>query len=352
MKKICAIVIALILVIGLPACAGDAGATAYPEPADKIDEPDLTTVQEETPAPLVEEAELEPEELEEPEEPAPVEEPIYIPVYTPPEVPPATLAEAFAAVVYRVAHLDDETSAYGFSIMDIDLDGEPELLVHRWGINGFSSITPFNMALAQEFIFLTEDDVFDGGGFLMRHSVRGAYPMRFYQNDATGQVIFSTHSVVVGGGAARWVTYANNRTFETHRIVMCFTPDDGSHRHELWYGSDWWNWWRDDAELPITEFDGDEERDQAAWEEWVWAQTGDITFGFCGIQHERGSPSPTLVQLIDMALVGFTEIPAPERHVLEGTDNGRLSVGVHGTYMRFFFDYVGEIQDWIHSIIG
>jgi len=309
MRKATAIFIALLLVVGMFACVGA---------------PDLPAVEEETPAPPV--METQPDEPEEPQQAAPAERIADRPVYQPPETPPETLAEAFAAVVYRLSFLDgdeyDPFPRHSFSLMDIDLDGELELIVHMAGFpNGFPDFVVFNKDLALEFIYLPNEhyEVFT---FLSHNSVSGVRPMRFYRNDDTGDVVFSSLSAGFGGGIIYWVTYINNRTFEVHRVVECSSAGEEHHFHRLWDGDRW----QGDRALIAKHDVGPAE----------WGTYSDE----CGIGLEGNSHQPTIVELVNMALEGFTEIPAPERHVFDGD------------YEHFFSDYAEEIMDWIHSVIG
>jgi len=271
----------------------------------------------------------------------PVEETIYMPVYMPPEVPPATLEEAFAAVVYRTAYIEHELFLYGFSLMDINLDGEPALLLHIWSINGFAGFTVFSKDTSLEFINIASGAA--AIDFIYQNFVEGSGPMRFYQNDDTGEVIFSTRNVGFGGAEVHWLTYTNNRTFDVHRRIVCWQSGGRLDQHGLWYASEW-HQARENAAPPIAEFIFDDythDVSDARMDEWseelgvYWLDQ----FGLCGVGLERDSHSPSIVQLVNMALEGFTEITVPERHEF------------HGTHRHFFFDYVEEIQDWLFSVM-
>ena len=261
----------------------------------------------------------------------PADEVIYILVYTPPEVPPATLAEAFAAVVWRFTFLDgsenDPFPRHSFSLMDIDLDGELELIVHMTGWpNGFPDFVVFNKDLALEFIYLPNEhyEVFT---FLSHNSVSGVRPMRFYRNDDTGDVIFSSLSHGAGGGVGHWITYTNNRTLETFRVVECSLAGEIRHLHRLWDGGRRWH-----GTLITYRDIGPEEWGRDTYPCILTFESGSV--------QEVDSLAPTIVELVNLATEGFAEISAPERHEF------------YVDYELFFSDYVEEIIAWIHSIVG
>ena len=181
----------------------------------------------------------------------PAVETIYMPVYTPPEVSPATLVEAFAAVVYRTAYIEHELFLYGFSLMDINFDGEPELLLHIWSINGFAGFTVFSKDTSLDFINIVCGTA--AIDFIYQNFVEGSAPMRFYQNNDTGEVIFSTRSVGLGGAEVHWLTYTNNRTFDVHRRIICWQSGGRLDQHGLWDASEW-HQARENAAPPIAEF--------------------------------------------------------------------------------------------------
>jgi len=273
----------------------------------------------------------EPEQPIESEQPAETPDEVYEaapiqvfeprPVYVPPEVPPATLAEAFLAVVYRLSFLDGDESdpfpSYSFSLMDIDFDGYPELIVSMFSSpNGFPTFVIFDKGAAIEFIAIADD--FEASTFIWTNLINGIYPARFYQHGDTGDIIFSSHSVGWGGGIGYSVFYINKRTFQTHRVVRCSRIYwDNSHSHSLSDSSMSFI-----KEIHVDPKDREDDYDQ------------------CGVWLEGDSHEPTIAALVNMALEGFTEIPAPHRYDFDGD------------YEWFFKDYTQDIQDWIFRVLG
>jgi len=260
------------------------------------------------------------------------------------------LAEAFAEVVRRFSFLESEgytSPRYRFSLMDISFDGELRLLVHLDMMkNGFPYFLVFDRDAAMEFIYLPDNEVdsFIFGwpnndfSFTPLNRIDGLYPMRFYQNDNTGEVMFSSYSFGGGGGVSNWVTYTNNRTFEAYRVVECISAGWVRHVHLLRDASPLQTIMLEDGTITIESialFD-------IGPEQWHWEEG----FELCHIELEGDSPTPTIVQLVNMALEGFTEIPAPEWHVPEDFYDW------HFKWDTYPHEAAQLIAGWIHSVIG
>lgn len=253
-------------------------------------------------------------------EPQPESERVSLP---PPEEPLAALPEPepatllpenwpghFAALVEEIDLPEDGSSIFGFHLTDIDLDGWPELLVEVGLPMGAG---PYLRVLRWDFPF---EEI--GGAFSWNELTFSGLPLRFFRSEDTGEVIYS--SLVFNHGV-RMILYAFvEDPGLAFRMVMCQTQNN----HFLYeMAEDGWE--------VVEEFIATPDADGI----------GDLCD--CGIEYGRNSPDPTIVQLVNRALEGFTEIPAPPVYSFEPqeTDDG---------YFVFTPDHIGAIQAWIFEV--
>ena len=271
-------------------------------------------------------AEPVPEYQTAPEEPLPAEptlpsEPTLLSEPEPPALPPETLSSEnwpahFAALVEAMgADLDERdwgsifVHINSFHLMDVTLDGTPKLLV-EFGLP---------MAVGPNLLVLSWDSPFEtiGAPIIPEISLSGL-PLRFFRNDDTGQTIYS--SLIFSYG--RWsIIYRFSDDFTAFRIVRC----EGANNHLLQKPCETYTW------ETIEEF-------------IATPNLTDLVGCDCDIQYGRNATDPTIVHLVNMALEGFTEIPAPSIYTF-----GDLGRQVNGSTF-FTPEDVEAIQAWIFKV--
>ncbi|MCL2588745.1 MAG: hypothetical protein FWD84_04970, partial [Oscillospiraceae bacterium] len=117
-----------------------------------------------------------------------------------------------------------------FSLMDVDLDGVPELIVHLSGFNHTGSFLVLNEYRATLLLDASYTEAFE---ITRRYQVDGLHPMRIYQNASTGELLFSSHDQVAGGGFGHTITYTNVHTLEAQGWILCFFEGPGWHTHRF-----------------------------------------------------------------------------------------------------------------------
>ena len=266
-----------------------------------------------------------PAEVERNEQPAPgyqaaPEEPINIEPAPEPESEPEPLCPEnwpahFAALVEGIAARWEEdawakcpfANITGFHLMDIDSDGTPELLVYislPIGAGPFVSVLSWDSPL----------EALDPS---LSATMSYGLPLQFFQNDDTGEIIYS--SLVFNHGTNS-IVYSFSEGLVPFRMVSCRT----SNNHFL-YERTGIGWVRIKESIVTPEHYGD---------------IADLCD--CGIWYGRNSPDPTIVHLVNRALEGFTEIPAPPMYTFDGLADDNLTF--------FTPEHVGEVQAWIFEV--
>ena len=303
MRKLLLCLISFALV--LSACAGAVDNDIPPpeapqDPITIVDEPQVVPVQEPEP---------------EPELPSLPPEPVS------PENWPAYFAALVEVMGWQFAgrwetrtnrqdvtgfRLLDTAMIAGFNLIDVNMDGVPELWV---SISPGMGAGPWYLVLSWDFspakigdLTFEEDVIYTGE------------PLRFFRNDDTGRVIFSS---LVGNHAAQSIIYHFADDLTAFRIVTCLFG------HHTLQG-----------------------RTDSGWEMIEQTGTSD-TEAFCGCEIWRGrySPDPTIVRMINLVLEGFTEIPAPPIYTF---DDFEYVWSIYETIL--FNDQIAEIQAWIFEV--
>ena len=210
------------------------------------------------------------------------------------------------------------------AIMDMNFDGQPELLLGTHFIN------------SSGFYVFTIDDI---ERFLQLDSVSASFstvdliaigeePLRFFQNDSTDRIIFSSLSFTFGGGVIRSIIYTDAVTLERYRRIECCGDGRSEHEHILWGFNDGLI-----ERLPgLVITDAVFEDNGFLWDWQYWP---------CDIDLGLNSSDPSVVTLVNMVLEVFTELPAPQRFRFPG------EIGMDG---RFGIDDVQNVQDWIFEV--
>ena len=326
------------------------------QPAVEPQEPDADIVHWPHHIPRVEgtqpEPEPEPESEPEPTPPAPepppvqvVEPPEPMRIWTAEETQEMEWPELFAAVVERLANeqfrrthgrdLQSATlsSVRWFAIMDINMDGAPDLLVGTEGWHSSGWFNVYTIEGAREFLHsATAAEFVYSDEFRMVETER---PLRFFARDGGDDIIFSSlSSFAQNTFRERRIVYTNAITLAFYRAVSC-THDRGMdssvHTHAL------------------TVLDNDGRRHVAETTPMppllpyfdAYVRENDLRQWPCPIDFGRNSTDPTIVRLVDRALEGFTEIP----------------VTMHEFPRRFSWpdalftaDDVPDVQAWIFEV--
>jgi hypothetical protein len=241
-------------------------------------------------------------------EPEPEPEPELQPEPSDPENWPAH----FAALVEEIRVSRRLSVIVGFHLMDITFDGIPELLVEL----------RFSMGAGPDLVALTWDSTLEEAiGPSNEHIVLSGIPLRFFRNNDTGEIIYS--SLYQGQGLWR-IAYNFSEKLVPFRRIIC----GGANNHSL------------------------RELTDAGWEtieEYIVSPEAlaNLMMCDCDIQYGRNSQDPTIVHLVNLALEGFTEIPAPPIYTFEGLgdiDWGQLYSSPP------WHQYMEEIQNWIFDV--
>ena len=185
-----------------------------------------------------------------------------------------------------------------FSLMDVDLDGVPELIVHLSGFNSAGSFLVLNEYRAMQLLAASYTDAFE---ITRRYQVDGLHPMRIYQNASTGELLFSSLNHIAGGGVGHTITYTNAHTLEAQGWIFCFFEGPGWHTHRFAESR-----LRSREDL-IADITVDDPPDWS--EEFIFADP-------CGVELGHNSHEPTIADFAHQALEGFAEVSTPQRHEL------------------------------------
>jgi len=194
-----------------------------------------------------------------------------------------------------------------FHLIDTTFDGTPELLVEL----------RLPMGVGPHLLVLTPDSSFDVSNFHDDLVISGT-PLRFFQNDHTEDVIFSSLFTSYG----RWnIRYSFAESLVPFKQVEC----RGANNHHLLKFIDTHNW-----EI-IEEF--------VATPDLQELVTCD-----CDIQLGRNASDSTIVHLVNMALEGFIEISAPPIYTFGGfgTTDDRPN--------DFSSEHMRDVQEWIFEV--
>ena len=218
--------------------------------------------------------------------------------------------ELFATVVGRLADeafltdLDDDpeammswmfTNPLWFTIMDMNFNGEPQLLIGASFINSHGFYV-FSINDAEQFL---QSDSFTA--YLATYQLRlfGEEPLRFFKNDETDTIIFSQLMYSFGGAVVRTIFYTDANTLERHGSIQCsgslLYPE---HEHSLRCAN---------HELVKT-LPGAAFPREMSFSDMDWLQDWP-----CDIDLGRNSSDPSVVTLVNMVLEGFTELPRPQQ---------------------------------------
>ena len=215
-----------------------------------------------------------------------------------------------------------------FSIMDLNFDGQPELLIGTQFINSSGEFFVFTLDAAEQFLQSGSVSAFFDSLELM---VLGEEPLRFFQNAETDTIIFSTLMYGFGGAVVRMIYYTDANTLEGHSTIRCsgslLYPE---HIHSLSCAEHGLV-----KELPGAAFSRElslVDRD------WLPDWPCDIDFG-------RNSSDPSVVTLVNMVLEGFTELPRPQRFDFPGRFSQRREYRFGANV-----DDVQNVQDWIFEV--
>ncbi|MCL2580656.1 MAG: hypothetical protein FWE32_11635 [Oscillospiraceae bacterium] len=274
--------IAVFAAVFIAGCGGDAAELPAPAPGEPATQ--LVPMPEST-----QESELEQESVLESENP----------------LAPESWSAHFAALVEQLAK--DEGARFwgirGIHLFDMTGDGVPNLLVEVGLEMG-----------AGPFLFVAGwDEVWET--FTMDDLAFSGFPLRFFESDQTGRVIYSS---LVFDHFSRGIIYRDTKSAAPFRAVFCSGAVD-HHILREWTGTDW---------ETIEEFETTQEYQ-------------DPNGCGCDIQFGRSSSHPTIVHLVNLALEGFAEIPAPPVYSFDGL----------GDVPTFFIqEYAPEVQAWIFEV--
>jgi len=233
------------------------------------------------------------------------------PEQEPEPISPENWPAHFAALVEGMGEeLDEWSCISGFHLMDITHDGVPELIVE----------VSLHMGAGPFLFVLRWDTSAEEASLLQQNPTWSGLPLRFFQNDQTGEIIYSS---LASDHSLRGIIYRFTETLDTFRVVTC----NGANNHALGGVVDGGTEWEAIEEFVVT----------PDLMDWVGCD--------CGIQYGRNSPDPTIVYLVNLALEGFTEIPASTRYTFEGLEFSDM----HGHYL-FTADQVGAVQEWIFEV--
>ena len=227
-----------------------------------------------------------------------------------------------------------------FAIMDINFDGEQQLLVSVGSpSNNYSMFYVFTIDAAKRFL---QADSVNAYRVAERESlVLGEEPLRFFRNDSTGMIIFSSLQFVSGGGTSRIIHYTDANTFELYRSISC-SYSDGKHKHILWDA-----WASDPSQIEtLTGFVKPDAVFDASFFGYFW----DARYWPCDIDFGRNSQDPSVVTLVNMALEGFTEIPAPQGFRFPGEFERIWLRDGDGHVFGANADDVQNVQNWIFEV--
>ena len=215
------------------------------------------------------------------------------------------------------SHIGIHNLVRSLHLMDITLDGVPELLIivsteAGWG--------PTLMALSWDFpveeieSLMPQDAVFSG------------LPLGFFRNDATGEIIFS--SIIVDHFFSG-IAYHFSDGLLPYRVVGCrfgvhtLHDSTGIGRGDLL------------SSRLIEEIDTGYEYD-------IYG----VPICGCGIKYGHNSSDSTVVNLVSRALEGFTEIPAPPMYSF----NDIIVWDEEAQAMTTLAHRMDEIQQWIFEV--
>ena len=286
MKKLLPCIISFMLI--LSACAGAADDTpppeVPPEPITEVVEPPAAPVQ----VP----------------ESGPQAEPKQEPESEPEPLPSENWPAHFTALVEAMGEHEFFSFATSFNIMDVTLDDTPKLLVEF----------RLPMGVGPHLLVLSWDSPLEA--IRNPQTILSGLPLRFFRSDNTGEII---HSSLVSSYGLWSIYYRFSEDFTIFRVVRCL----GANNHSL---------------LKPSEAYGSE-----VVEEFI-ATPGlqDLVLCGCDIYLGRNATDPTIVHLVNLALEGFTEIPAPPIYTFEGLASDD----------RVFFspEHVETIQAWIFEV--
>ena len=189
--------------------------------------------------------------------------------------------------------------------MDVTLDGTPKLLVEF----------ALPMGIGPHLFVFSWDSVLEAVG--TSEIVLAGPPLRFFRSDDSGEII---HSSLLSSYGTWSIYYRFSEDFSLFAVVRC----TGANNHSLVKPTE------DGGEI-IEEF-------------IVTPNLTDLVGCDCDIQYGRNATDPTIVHLVNMALEGFTEIPAPPLFTF--SDLGRQ---VNGSTF-FTPEDVEAIQAWIFKV--
>ena len=233
--------------------------------------------------------------------------------------------EHFAALVEELANHRSYVNyipnlnqlAMSLHLMDITLDGVPNLLIivateAGWG--------PTLMAFSWDF------PATEIAGLSPREAAFSGIPLRLFRNDNTGEIIYSS---LIGDHFFQGIAYNFSDGLLPYRVVGC--------------------------QFGVHTLHDSTGVDRAARHLWRLIEEIDTGYEYnpygppecdCGIRYGRNSLDPTIVHLVNRALEGFTEIPAPPTYtfgVSFGWDDETQAVIT-------LADRVDEIQQWIFEV--
>ena len=327
LRSIQAFVLAIMLLL-----AGCQQPVADPQPPE-LEEPITAPAQPVPPAP-----EPQPTASEPPPEQV-VEPPDPIRVWTTEETQAMEWPELFAALIHRFGEESIRDPHFfwdrwtvdspWFALMDLNGDGQPELMFGSPSVNTTGIFYAVSAVEAEQFL-LTETEDWERLRLIM-----GERPLRFFANESTSERMFSTVAIIVGGGFAYSIFYTDAQTLEWRWRIFCFNdgPETSSHAHRLDEWSE--NGWILHTTLEALPLD---------WREW-WEthgnESGIAAVRPCDLFYGRNSSDPSTVALVNVALEGFTEVPAPAMHRFPGEFSWDDLSGA---------DDVQIFQDWIFEV--
>ena len=249
----------------------------------------------------------------------------------PPPLCPENWPAHFAALVEEMANnhngiiMNQDIIIMSFHLMDITLNGVPELLVHvateaPWG--------PAHIALGWDFPVSRIE------GLMRSDAAYSGVPLRFFQSEDTEDVIYSS---MIFDHLSRGIAYRFVNGLTPYKVVWC----NGYGLHSLF---DW------------IDFDGPVWTGGLIRADWNLIEEVDIGFEYnpdpnsppfcnCGVWYGRNSPDPTIVHLVNLALEGFTEISAPPIYTFD--DLGWME---EIRELITVTERVKEIQQWIFEV--